>query len=617
MTWVSVSPQAPEGLTQAAQAVAESLGVLQTALQLVKTQVQAAEALAISTESAAVTAANAAIQSLIAAINSALNAVLDDAGLFLLPIPLPKRGVARLSPYGGTEGPPGYGNGNEAGTNLIEYPVNNILDRATPAERSLFESSELLQQIVAPIDMIAGGNAHVLKVISEALYDQGDANRPRFGTTDTFAYALFMAGSSNISDLLAVAAYFDRIIGGRNNANHVGSSRGLGAVVPQGVRVSPSGRNTFAIVEWNLTPASNTLGSFDSSTVAVEQYAVIRSSDLRARGARSVTDLFTTANITQGMTGVYGAKVLKLADYDGVVTRYVDTDTLDPAKTYYYHVAFSTRVDPAIAPIPISPELTAQGVHDDQARSEKLGFGPLASAVQFRRPVRRDQYTGRGLSHAPDFIRTPSVVSMIPPLNGIVDYVQSYLNSLASRVQNASTRNQQLIDFLDQEIRRYSSLGDQINAKLAQVQSFFEVPDFAVGIYATLRTGSGTATSFIADVASALSGDSGGGSAGTSAPPFVNGDEFTTGVLMLAVGPNPAPVLAAYELLKSLFTSSANDDPALAGIRSINTQLAAVETDLVNRITGGTNAVANPSVTFNTNMTPRAVGSGDATCDPQ
>ena len=36
MTWVSVSPQAPEGLTQAAQAVAESLGVLQTALQVVK-----------------------------------------------------------------------------------------------------------------------------------------------------------------------------------------------------------------------------------------------------------------------------------------------------------------------------------------------------------------------------------------------------------------------------------------------------------------------------------------------------------------------------------------------------------------------------------------------------
>jgi hypothetical protein len=84
---------------------------------------------------------------------------------------------------------------------------------------------------------------------------------------------------------------------------------------------------------------------------------------------------------------------------------------------------------------------------------------------------------------------------------------------------------------------------------------------------------------------------------------------------MLALGPDPAPVLAAFELLKALLTPSDNQDPALQGILSINTRLAAVETDLVNQITGGTNAVPNPPVTFNTNMTPRAAGQGDATCD--
>ena len=612
MTWVSVSPQAPEGLTQAAQAVAESLGVLQTALQVVKVEAQATALLVTSTESAAVTAANAAIQGVISTVNSAIDAVLDDTGLFLLPIPLPKIGRARLSPFGGIDDNQGFGKGNDEGSNLIEYPVNNILARASESERAVFESNELLQQILSPPDMILGGNAHVLKTISEALFDAGDANRPRFGSTATFGYALFLAGSSNVSDLLSVASYFDRLIGGSVSSNHVGSSRGMSHVVPQGVRVSPSGRNNFAIIEWDLVSASVALGSYDSATVYVNKYAVIRSTDLRARGARSVQDLFPTSELTEGLTGVYGAKVLKVAAYDGVVTRYVDSETLNPATTYYYHVALSTRVDPSIMPVPDQSGVLSEEAAAGQAEPQVIGFGPLSSAVQFRKPARRDDYGGRGLSKAPDFIRTPSVVALVPPLNGIIDYIQTYLTSLGSRIQNAATRNQQLIDFLDSEIRRYGLIIDQINAKLTQLQSFFATPSFPAGIYGTLRSGTGSATSFIADIAAALADDS-----DENAPPFRSGDEFTTGVLMLAVGPNPAPVLAAFDLLKALLTPSTNADPALAGIRSINTQLAAVETDLVNRITGGTNAVENASVTFNANMTPRAAGAGDATCDPQ
>lgn len=612
MTWVSISPQAPEGITQTVQAVVSSLGVLQTSLQAVKVEAQANALLATSTESAAVTAANAAIQGVISTINAALDAVLDDTGLFLLPIPLPKRGVARLSPFGGIDADQGFGNGNETGSNLIEYPVNNILARASTSEREIFESSPLLRQILAPVDLIVGGNAHILKTISDALFDQGDANRPRFSSNETFAYALFMAGASNVSNLLNVAAYFDRLIGGVGSANHVGSSRGLSHTVPQGVRVSPSGRTNFAIIEWDLTPASTVLGSFDASTVYVNKYAVIRSTDLRARGARSVQDLFPTAELTEGLQGVYGAKVLKVAAYDGVVTRYVDTENLTANTTYYYHVAFSTRVDPGIPPIGDQPDSPlSAGVVDGEAVPQLIGFGPLSSAVQFQKPTRRDQYSGRGLSRAPDFIRTPSVVSLVPALNGIVDYIQAYAGSLASRVQNTAVRNQQLIYFLDREIQRYGLLIDQINAKLTQIQNFFTLPDSAAGIYGTLRSGSGGATSFIADIAAALSDG-----ADENTPPFRNGDEFTTGVLMLAVGPNPAPILAAFELLKSLLTPSTSDDPALAGIRSINTQLAEAEADLVNQITGGTNAVLNPSITFNTNMTPRAAGAGDATCDP-
>lgn len=608
--WRSINPKAPEGLTEAMRAVAESVSVLRTALQLVKVEAQATALLATSTESAAVTAANTAIQGVIRGVNGLLDTVLDDAGLFLLPIPLPKLGSARLSPFMGIDKEQGFGNGNEEGSNLVEYPINNILAKATDSERAIFQESPLLQQIVAPVDLITGGNAHVLRTISSALFDQGDANRPRFSANETFAYALFVAGSSNASDLLGVAAYFDRLIGGMVNANHVSSSRGIGNMVPEGVRVTPSGRTNYAIVEWNLVPASTVLGSYDGAKLIINKYAIIRSTDLRARGARTVLDLFTTAELTEGLTGVYGAKVLKVGNYDGVVTRYVDSETLDPKVTYYYHVAFSTRVLPTLPAIPDSSSPLSAGAANGQAVPQAIGFGPLSSAVQFQRPIRRDQYNGRGLSRAPDFIRTPSVVSLVPALDGVVDYLQSYLASLGSRAQNTATRNQQLIAFLDREINRYGLIADQINAKLAQLQTFFTVPNFAAGIYGTLRSGSGSATSFIADVSSALAG---GGD--PNAPPFRNGDEFTTGVLMLALGPDPAPVLAAFELLKALLTPSDNQDPALQGILSINTRLAAVETDLVNQITGGTNAVPNPPVTFNSNMTPRAAGQGDATCD--
>ena len=603
--WGAIEPPAVNGLQDAGTAIAGFLQLVKAELELAKLSIQAAALLTLGVQDAKVLAANAAIGALISAVNEGLTQLLGSTGLYLLPVPPPKKGLYRFVAQAVDEG--------EEASNTIEFPANSVLSRGTPEQQEALRNSALWTQLLNPTDLFSGGNAYFLKALSESLFDARDTNRPRFPASSYWAYGLLLAGSSDLTSLVELLGFMQRLFGGRTNANQVGVSQGLGSIVPQGVTVTPSSLGTDAIVSWDLVPVNQVLSSYDQATVEAVEYAVIRSTGLEARTVGHVYDLFASNELKAGMEGSYGSKILAVKSYDGIVTRYIDTSTLEDGVTYYYHLAFSTQIRP---PGPDALEIlkrTFSGANTPTSRRidsepKVLGFDLLSSAARYRKPARREDHCVSSLGKAPDWIRTPTA-GMVPAINGFVDDLQEYLRKLQNTVSNVSNQNSAIVALLNKEIAKYEALSNSITQRIQQITTVFTAP--SAGIYGTFRYGSGGTSSFLTDVVRAFED-----STDTNRPPFTNGDEFVSGVAIVAVSPSEASVLAAWNLLRLLFAPTDATDPALVGIRSINTQLAQVEADLVSQITGGTNNPLNPSVTFNEDMTPRGAGEGDSTCDP-
>lgn len=608
--WIEFSPSVPAEVTTITSGVVQGLSLLRSSLELVKTQAEAVGNLVAAQENAATVAANAAIRTLLTAVNQAIASTLDSTGLYVLAIPIPKRGLSRympgdlVTPDGDRVAPPVA---REA-SNFLSYPASNINNQGSAATQAALQNSTLVQQIFGPIDLMLGGNAYFLRTVSESIFDPNDANKPRLTPTSKWAYMALLAGATDLTSIVGIAGFFDRMFGGFQNANHVGSSRGVENLVPRDVEVTPSGRGGHAIIQWAPVPSSTTLRSFDHSTIIAKRYAVIRSTGLQARTAQRVTDLFSTRELTVGLRGSYGAQVIAVNDYDGVVNRYVDTSDLTEGETYYYHVAFATQILPAIRPIgPASVDEGENIVGGPQARERYLSFDLLSRGAMFQKPVRRADYASAALGTAPDWVRTPSVAGVVPPIEQFIAVIRDYVQALASAATTASTRADEYVAFLNAEIARYGSRIDRVNQLLSQISTVFETPD--VGVYATLRTGEGGISSVIASLAQALEETT------DTAPPFLTGDEFVTGFFLLGADDSISNVLRVASLLQLFFTPGNSNDPALAGIQSVNTLLASVEANLVSQITGGSNSPAEAAVTFNADMTPRPVGSGDSSCD--
>lgn len=609
MAWVAVTPKVPTEVAALGTSVVSTLNTLKSALEVVRLQTEVTNALVLASETKAVALLNTAIDSVLQAVNTTLDTLLDDAGLYVLSIPIPKKGLARLVADATTNGYNETAEGSsQLASNYIEFPITNIVSQGPEETQNRLKESKLINQILNPPDLLLGGNSYFVRTIMESMFDARDVNRPRFENSSYWAYAVMMAGASDLSSILQAAGFFDRLTGGQENANKLGTSRSVMNLVPAGVTVTASARNGSAIVSWDLVPASRTLRSFDHSKIIATKYAIIRSKDLRARTAQRVTDLFSTRELTEGLEGSYGAKVLAVKPYDGITTRFVDETVLEENQTYYYHVAFYTRVEPSLPPLILDPTTGGTQPVNPEAQPYDFGFDLLSTAQEFRRPSRREDYSRNALGTAPDWTRTPSIASLIPPLNRFLGQLQEYLNTLRSTATNAASQNDQILQFLNAEIARYTNRANEIERQIGLITSIFQAP--SAGLYATLRTGSGPASTFLADVTQAFEDDS-----DAARPVFDNGDEFVTGIILLTVGPDPTRIAKAFSLLQQFFTSTSTEDPALTGINSINTQLAEIETALINQITGGTNSPGVSSVTFNADMTVRAPGQGDASCD--
>lgn len=556
MPWIKAAPTLPTEVTGAAEALTGSLTALHTALSVVQVQIRTSIALARGGAVGALDSAGSLLGVLTGAVKDGLNALLDDGGGYLLIVPTPKKGLTGL--VQGFIDPP-------------SILPNAVLRGGVPAD---VRATDVWRQAFAPEALFTGGNAHYLQTVASSLFDAGDDSRPRFSNDTYWGYVAFLAGATDIAAAMVVATYFDRLFGSKQGTEALGAARGNGELVAQGLRASPSGRGEVVVLTWN---PMDPVVLEDGARLVATHYAVIRSERPQAMTARQVLDLFGDQELTEGLTGRFGARVMKVTANDGFLHRYVDSSPLTVNQTYYYHLAVRTRLERA-------------------GTSVNRGYGLLSSAARYRREPQR---AGGRHGKFPDWYRTPSLARLIPSLSRLLDRIMEAINSATSVGERGLSLAESSMAQLDRYLAKLDQTVTEIDLILSQINRVFQTPD--VGVYLTLRQGQGNAASFLADLGKALSDP-----ADVNRPPFETGDEYTTGVIVLVAAPSEAAFLRAWAMLELLFGPATEDDPVVAGVRAIQAGVEAT-------IPSETPAV--PSNTFNPDMTPRPAGTGDSTCD--
>ncbi len=594
MSWQALNLTPPEALADATEAIAGALTLVRDGLTVLRTQAQALQVLLTTEVQPRTRAFNAALQALISQINALLNAGLDDTGVYVLVVPLPKKGLAGLA----------------SGLRRPSSPVTRVFRDLLPSNQGRGATSPTFAQLFSPETFATGGNAYFAQTLLESLYDRGDLSRPTFSRNSYWASAVLVAGSSDPLGVLTLAAHLDRLFGESK------ASRGVVNRLPGNVRARPSMRDRGVVIEWDHAAPSTTLVSMDALKVFVRQIAIIRSRSFEAKSAARVGDLFPGRNLTVGSFGRYGSEVLAVFNYDGLTTQYVDRAPLAEDVPAFYHVAFSTAIEGTAT----REEIEALGVvappEGTTSGPLEIGFDRMSHCIEFVRPSKATARAALPASVLPDWRRTPTVASAIPPLAGFIDYIGEILNSIGGAARTIDDYNNTYIEFLTRELNRIAQRIQAIETALGQLAQLID--PIQAGIHVTTLSGQGSAGDFVAEVCAALDARN-----DPNRPAFDTGTEFVTGVVLVATAPSAAGVLGALALFEALFapTQVSGSNPELEGIEAIDGILAEVENELTRELEGtALDPSTSPSPsepssnTFGEDMTPRPPGTGDSSC---
>jgi hypothetical protein len=321
---------------------------------------------------------------------------------------------------------------------------------------------------------------------------------------------------------------------------------------------------------------------FDSPFLnCAKRYAIIKFTDWRCKRIHQIREVFTTNQLTTGLTGKYGATVVYEGEYDGLSTQWSGDIELTTTPVFYT-IAFQTSFE---------------GTPGNTDPTVNFGYTDFITAIEFRKPT-GTQTTPEVLSQIPDWYRTPTVTAIVPAFNRVMDQILEQLKTFAGASNTGSRRNTEYINFLNTEITKYSSKINEFQQYANDLSQILLSVKTLGSAKMRIATGQGPVSTYLSDLATALSDTANG-------PPFEKGTEYVCGLVVLAVGPD---ISGIETLLRTLFSNADTSDldtQVKNGIDSITTLNALLDQAIeINNNTEG----------FNTDMTPRANGS-DATCE--
>lgn len=515
--WKNIEISMPPGILEAAGAITEITGVVSQFLQIVKGLAETVlELLPPELDIRA-----AAITAIVEAVEGALDDLFADNGAYILVVPIAKPVPDAFKKY-------------LPDTSLIDRQSNILSNQRFPAEgapnevglvpqeegytRSVVNlaKDQAIAAYIQAVETNVGGNPGFVRTVIGALDDQLDANRPQFdNATDHILAGILLMGADDavnlIPDVKRLTNLFKILPPG------VGERASL--PLPQGVRtvvqIADAAETAPVTVFWDIPgltqPETSILAN---ANIEVARYAIIKSTNSDILASDDVVDLFGTASISTG-TAARGHKVIFEGENNGKIS-YLDEEGIEFGVRTYYAVAFQYEIDGVSQPY--------------------SGISTVRTALYY--PTLPPT---RGVP--PDWIRTPSFIAAIPPLNDLISLLKAKFAQLKNFGVSASGALEQYVGFLESEVERYTALAEEIDAIVTSVIEAFTPPE--AGIYFKTIETSGGNNGFVFELLDSFSDTSDEGR-----PPFDEGDEAVFGIVFLA-GASSQEKLAG---LKTMFT---------------------------------------------------------------
>jgi hypothetical protein len=526
----------PPGLLASARALSQIASSALSVPEVLRDVMQGSAVLAADLD-----AAQLALQAAAAALRAATQDLLRDTGLYVLLVPparrtsIPDRVKEAMADLG-----------------LASFPL-------APTSLGAFANAPSLpsetRRFLSQASSAQGGNAAFMRLVAAAISDDGDPNRPQFTGTEFVTGLVLLAGAPNLQSLGGSLRFLNTMFGPLSPS---GPFVAPGLLIPQNLRARVVGGATRPAILLEWEPHEPAQQDQDQDTWSlVHQVAILRSSTAALLEARSVTSLLGSADLRAGQK-VGPITIIQVSEVDPVhperfQTSFRDEDpSLVLGGDYFYAVAYAQKRGSYL-------DLMTGGGSD-------TGFEVLSS---IERVHYEDRFAGSAKSTPPDWVRTPSVLGLVPRLRGYVADLLLFANQWSSVASGYSSFLQSSASWLGNEIDRFEALTADTAAAL-QILSALAGARISAGIYARtfesssaeVNRGNGGMDFLLTDLAKALSTDA-------CRPPFDRGDEYVAGLVLLAGGPSLAALAPVKTALSLLFSTSSEANPITEAVAQI------------------------------------------------
>jgi len=442
----------------------------------------------------------ALLQKVITELRETLEGLLDDAGGYVLHVPVRKKLMSKFF---------GIGTGD---VSLSWAGRLGIFGQETSP---IGYNDPALTQFLVDANRYNGGNVGFFKTVVDSLYDEGDLSRPQFLSEEDYigGLTLIMGTSADplgfLDDIIQFGAMFGNSLGAKTMPKSP-RPKNLKAYTTKGLQAN----NFDVMLTWDTMEVPvYTLPDLGGLILYPERYAIIRGKNtVEALSAKSVVDLVATRQLTQGLTcNGNSYEVIYEGPYTMTDVTYLDKDiTAEYDDSFYYAVAWKLKA------------YNNNDVQDDE-------HGIDVDYWNISNVVRVVPYVSLPESTPPNWHRTSALADIFPAIAKLMRRLLTQVEMMESRVTGAAQFYQNYIDFLKREIYRYESILNDLLNDMEQLLQAFHMPN--AGIYARTFHGLGGNDFFIADLAKSLLSTEEG------SPPFHRGDEYVTGTIILAGGP--------------------------------------------------------------------------------
>lgn len=468
---------------------------------------------------ASVNPVEAALRTATAQIDDFLNGVMGNTQCHAILIPIRKR-VGRRTPN----------------------PASRLDDFLTPIEPAYAFVQSAMTSTAGPQGFY--------RTLVESVADAGDINRPTFPSNYSVAGACVIAGAETLSDLQVPFRLFSTLFLGNQRLPLYANV----FPVVQNLRVRPAALSggTGVMLSWDPLPPVSNAPLFTDEVIVSQEIFVIRTSLPFQQGFHSWDDLFAGSQPHDDPTDLQvkgPSRVIARIPNHGFVRGYTDTENLlDPLQTYYYTTCVRYTLNGVVQPM---------GAFSNVVRVARIR--PLPSS---RRAI------------PPDWIATPSIARMFPPLYQSINAVRLGISKLGAYTAS-NTGGQQM---LNQTIAQLDRLDQQWMGTLANIEAVtarlqaITATGTPAGMYSTvIATSNGGIDGWLAELSRRLSD--------TSDPsrPDLSDQSSVIGFVILAGAPR-LPELAGTLALLRLFFGSHPKSPLYNVLQTIDANPAPAPT---------------------------------------